>query len=93
MTKTTCYKCGEHENGRLEELYGHSICKYCIKVLALFKDETIRRHLDNFNPQNYKRFNSKTYKQEIENRLKFIEEDYINKRIKLMHVLDRLRQL
>lgn len=93
MNKKTCYKCGEHESNKLEDLYSYTICESCIKTLALFKDETIKRHLDNFDPKNYKRFNSKTYKQEIENRLKFIEEDYINKRIKLMHVLDRLEQL
>ena len=93
MTKETCYKCGEYESNRLEDLYGFTICESCIKTLALFKDKIIKRHLDNFDPENYKRFNSKTYKQEIENRLKFIEEDFINKKIKLMHVLDRLKQL
>lgn len=93
MRKETCYKCDEHESNRLEDLYGYTICESCIKSLALFKDETIKRHLDNFDPENYKRFNSKTYKKEIENRLTFIEEDYINKRIKLLHVLDRLEQL
>ena len=93
MMKEKCYRCGEHEIMFLENLYGYTICQSCIKTLALFKDQTIKKHLDNFDPQNYKRFKSKTYKEEIENRLEFVEENYINSKIKLLHVLDRLKHL
>jgi hypothetical protein len=93
MTTATCYKCGENESNRLEYLYGYTICESCIKDLALFKDKTIKRHLDNFDPENYKRFNSKSYKQEIKNRIEFLEQDSISKKIKLLHVLDRLEHL
>lgn len=93
MTKNTCYKCREYDSNQLENLFGYTICASCIKDLGLLKDNTIQRHLTNFNPENYKRFNSQTYRQEIENRIEFLEEDFINKKIKLLHVLDRLEHL
>jgi len=79
-----CFQCGEDGN----ELYGYIICDSCRSKLGLFSDETIEKHISIYDKPAKKR----TYEEEIKYRLDFIEKEYTKKRIKLLHILERLKQ-
>ncbi len=80
-----CFDCGE----KGADLYGHIVCDECKSSLGLFKDETIKKHIAKYAGSPSK----PSYEEEIQERLEFLGKDYIKKRIKLLHVLDRLKQL
>jgi hypothetical protein len=84
MSKS-CFNCGSQGS----DMYGFTICDPCKADLKLFSDETIKKHI-----ARYKKSSSgRTYEQEIQYRLDFVEKDYIKKKIKLLHILDRLEHL
>lgn len=90
--KQACYNC-ERNDVKLNELFGYSVCDQCEKELRLFQDKTIQQHLAKYSillKQDPKHI---TYEKEIQRRLDFIDKDYISKRIKLLHVLDRLQNM
>lgn len=80
-----CFNCAS--DGSL--LYGTPICNSCKSDLRLFTDDTIIRQ-----QREYKASDKyASYRDEISDRLKILELDYLKKRIKLLHVLERLDNL
>jgi len=63
-------------------MYGYNICDSCKSKLGLFTDETIRKHISAYKKSS--KYNS--YEEEINDRLILLENDYIKKRIKLLHI-------
>lgn len=81
--KTECEICGEvHPT---ETIYSYNICSKCESTLGLFSDKTIIKHIETGIYES-----KKAYIQEIDRRLKIMKQDYIKKRIKLLHISDRL---
>lgn len=72
-----CFNCGDPG----KHVHGYTICDSCLSKLKLFTDQTIQKHSVK---------NPEAYKKDIESRIAFIDKDYIKKRIKLLHILDRL---
>lgn len=94
MTKTQCYKCKAVLTEKSSiELFGYTVCKPCKKSLGLLQDQTIKRHLHNFDHTSSSKFDSKSYPEEIEQRLNYIEQYYISSKIKLLHIKERLEHL
>ena len=79
-----CVLCDEEG----KEFYGYTICDSCILGLRLFKDETIKKYRDSYDCKN-----GPAYESEIDYRLDYLEKDYIKKRIKLLHINDRLKHI
>jgi hypothetical protein len=77
MTKT-CYNCGK---ATAKELFNYPICDSCKSKLKLFTEATIKKYYDK-DPEGLAK--------EIQRRLDFIEIDYINKKIKLLSVKEKL---
>ena len=75
-----CFICG----GKGEGMYGFAVCDSCRPKLKLLSDKTIRRHYLK-NPEKFSR--------EIRRRLDYLEKDHIMKKIKLLHVQERLKRL
>jgi len=78
MTKI-CYNCGKETT---KELFNYPICDSCKSKLKLFTEQTIKKHYLK-NPEEFSK--------EIQRRLDFIEIDYINKKIRLLHVKEQLK--
>ena len=95
MTKKAkaCVLCEETDKDKLSELHGFSVCKGCESVLGLLKDETIKRHIETYDKAKKKSPNKATFEQEIRNRLEFLYKDYVKKKIKLLHIIERLEHL
>lgn len=79
-----CFQCGKEG----EKLFGYTICGTCKARLGLFTDETIRKHVSL-----YRSTKKHSYEEEIERRLVLMEKDYIKKRIKLLHIRERLKHV
>ena len=77
MTKP-CYNCGK---ATAKELYNYPICDSCKSKLKLFTEATVKKYYDK-DPEGFSK--------EIQRRLDFIEIDYINKKIKLLSVKEKL---
>ena len=88
-----CFRCGELNKEQLIGIYGYVICKKCKKRLSLFKDATIRKYCLKNQKELEKDPSAKSFREDINYRLDFIEKDYISKKIKLMHILDRLEHI
>ncbi len=80
----SCILCGEDGT----DLYGYIICDTCKKKLKLIKDETIKKHRAMYDLKK-----DHSYHDEIENRLDLLEKDHIQKKIKLLHIQDRLKHI
>ncbi len=80
----SCILCGEEGT----DLYGYTICDSCKKKLKLSKDETIKKHIALYDLKK-----DHSYQDEIKNRLVLIENDYIKKKIKLLHIQERLKHI
>ncbi len=92
MTKKNeeCYRCGGIHGSENMKLHGYTICTTCRSKLGLLTDKTIKRHLKSFEKAKAIDPNKLTYEEEIRRRVEYLEKDYISKRIKLFHVLERL---
>jgi len=77
MTKP-CYNCGK---STAKELFNYPICDSCKSKLKLLTEVTIKKHYSK-NPEEFSK--------EIQRRLDFIEKDYINKKIKLLYVKEKI---
>jgi len=73
-----CFQC--RKNGK--SLYGYMVCDSCKSKLRLFTDESIRRINE-----------SQDLAKEMNRRLEILDNDYIKKRIKILHILDRLKHI
>jgi hypothetical protein len=80
---TKCFQCGNSGT----DMYGYTICDACKSKLGLFSDETIEKHCQKYETDP----DTRSYEEEIKYRLKYIETDYIKKKIKLLHILSRLQ--
>jgi len=74
----TCYNCGKETE---KELFNYPICDSCKSKLKLLTEVTIKKHYFK-NPEEFSK--------EIQRRLDFIEKDYINKKIKLLNVKEKI---
>ena len=77
MTKT-CYNCGKTTT---KELYNYPVCDSCKSKLKLPSVATINKHYSE---------NKEEFSKEIQRRLDVIEKDYINKKIKLLYVKEKI---
>ncbi|MCO4782123.1 MAG: hypothetical protein KC646_07320 [Candidatus Cloacimonetes bacterium] len=73
-----CYKC-ENLGKKLFEFY---ICDACKKSLRLHQDETITKNAQNLCKEEPKQ----AYLLDIKKRILKLDEDYISKKIKLLHI-------
>ena len=89
----TCFKCNGENGDDTEVLYGYTICSTCKSNLGLFLDETIKRHIAKREIKRQKDPGLMSYEEDIRYRLDFIEKDYISKKIKLLHCLERLEYI
>jgi hypothetical protein len=83
-TSKLCFQCGKQG----ADMYGYTICDSCKSKLGLFTDETIKKHITLYNFSK-----NQSYENEILDRLSFIDKDYIKKKIKLLHILERLKNI
>lgn len=82
----SCFNCGNE--GAL--FHGYRVCDACISKLRLFNDATIERQQKEYNnDQRKKHF----YGEEIDRRLEVLEKDCIKKKLKLLHVKERLKHI
>lgn len=81
-----CFNCGTETGNQRYEI---TICAACEQDLRLFTDETIARQNAEYKPSE----KYAAYTDEIADRLVFLEKDYLKKKIKLLHVLERLEFL
>lgn len=94
MENLQCYKCDQSlESNETIKLFGFTICKSCKKDLGLLQDKTIEKHFKNFDASYNSKFDSKSYAEEIDHRLNYIEKYYISSKIKLLHIKERLEHL
>ena len=77
----------------LIDLYGYTVCPACKIKLGLFQDKTIQRHNSTFAKAKENNPGRPSYEEEVRNRLIHLDKDYISKRIKLLHIQDRLQHL
>ncbi len=89
----SCFRCGETEKASLNDMYNYVVCNACVTKLGLYHDETIKKHMASF--QRAKDMNPEklSYEEEVNHRLIAMEKDYISKRIKLLHIRERLKNL
>ena len=81
--KNLCFQCGRQG----KDFCGFIICDSCKSRLGLFTDETIKKHISLYKAK------GRSYEAEIARRLDFIDRDYIKKRIKLLYIQGRLKEL
>ncbi|MCH7817490.1 MAG: hypothetical protein IIC60_13085 [Proteobacteria bacterium] len=61
--------------------------------MGLLKDHTIRKHIASFAKKQLVVPENPSYEQEVDYRLKFMEETYIKQRLKLLHIQARLNKI
>jgi hypothetical protein len=80
----SCFQCGE----KGENMYGYIICDSCKSKLGLFTDETIKKYISLF-----KKTKKHSYEKEVQNKLDLLENIYIKKKIKLLSIQERFKQI
>jgi len=81
-----CFNCGCNVDS---QIFGIPICNSCESELRLFTDNTIiRQKIEYKGTDKYV-----SYQDEISDRLILLEKDYLKKRIKLLHILERIDNL
>jgi len=83
-TDMVCFNCGQP--GKL--FFAYPICDSCKANLGLFTDKTIKKHLQKYAMDGEKQH---SYAEEITSRMTLLDKDYIKKKIKLLHIMDRLQ--
>lgn len=78
-----CFNCTSDTNFKKYEI---PICHSCESGLKLFTDDTIIRQKKEYKASE----NYSSYQDEISHRIILLERDYLKKRIKLLHILERL---
>ena len=72
----------------MSNLYGYYFCDRCQSKLGLHSDKTILKNADS-----YDQSKPISYEDEVIRRLQFMEKDFVKKRVKLLHILERLGEL
>ncbi len=88
-----CQLCNKGSLSSTSDYYGYRLCDDCVSSLGLHKDATIQKNIAVYEKKRQAVPENPTYRQDVEYRLKFIEEDYKRKRIKLLHILDGIGRL
>lgn len=88
-----CFRCEETEKSSLLDLYGYTVCKACESKLGLYQDPTIKKHVSSFEIARQFSPEKPTYAEEVDIRLRAMERDYIGKRLKLLHIQARLKDM
>ncbi len=86
MIKKSCFQCGAKEENK--NLHGYPVCQTCKSKLKLFTDEKIGEFITE-----YKKNKKHSLEAEMKQRLDILEKDYIRKKIKLLHVLARIKKI
>ncbi|MCA9385863.1 hypothetical protein KC717_04405 [Candidatus Dojkabacteria bacterium] len=81
---TLCVLCDNKNICR--HLFDFNVCDDCIAGLRLFTEDTVVRLSKEFTPTQ----ESKDYKEEIERRLKILDQEYIKKKIKLEDIRSKI---
>ncbi|MDP6731592.1 MAG: hypothetical protein QF877_02340, partial [Gammaproteobacteria bacterium] len=87
-----CYICSIGADG-VQNLYGYDVCHSCKSKLGLLKDNTLRKHILSYEKVRETVPENPTYKEEVDYRLNYMEENYIRQRIKLLHIQERLKEI
>ena len=94
MALNECFKCHERDPEFLIKLYGYTVCKLCKSGLGLLQDKTIKKHQNNSERKALlSDVDVPLFHEEVQMRLNKMDRDYIGKRIKLLHILDRLDKI
>lgn len=86
MNQNECCQC--EARGRLSNLYGYYFCDGCLSKLGLHSDKTILQNADK-----YEQSKTIVYHDEVIRRLQLMERDFAKKKVKLLHILERLSEL
>lgn len=78
-----CFNCGLNTD---IQKFGIAICSICEAELRLFTDDTIIRQNKEYKSSD----KYASYLEEVSDRLILLEKDYLKKRIKLFHILERI---
>ena len=87
--KASCFKCAEPMKTE-NTLLGYPICQTCERRLVLMQDKTVLKHKNIFDAARKLDDNLPSYLENVEEALQQLERDYIRKRIKLLHIKERL---
>jgi hypothetical protein len=82
-----------NSKNEVELLFDYPVCGKCKKRMGLFQDATIKKYYLEFEQGLKDGTKDISFEGEMKRRLDYIEKDYIKKKIKLLHVLDRLGQI
>ena len=88
-----CFSCGTTNQSQIKNLYGYDVCDSCEQTLNLYKDHTIRKHIASYDKKCEAVPEGSTYAQEVDYRIEAMEEVYIRRRLKLLHIQARLKEL
>ena len=88
-----CFKCDGTYDSEIIILYGYNVCEQCKSKMGLHQDKTLRKYVADFQKAREIDANEPSFEDEMKRRLNVIEKDYISKKIKLLHVLDRLNHI
>ena len=86
MKQKSCCQCEAHD--QIANLYGYYFCDRCQSKLGLHSDKTILK-----NAALYDQSKPISYEDEVVNRLQFMEQDFVKRKVKLLHILERLSEL
>ena len=88
-----CFSCGSANQSQIKNLYGYDICDSCEPTLGLYKDHTIRKHIASYEKKREAVPEGPTYAQQVYYRVEAMEEVYIRRRLKLLHIQAQLKEL
>lgn len=88
---SSCFSCGSTIQSQIKTLCGYDVCSSCEPTLGLYKDDTIRKHIASYEKKREGVPENPTYVQEVDYRLGAMEKTYILKRLKLLHIQNRLK--
>lgn len=90
---STCAHCNEGFNTKLDKLYGFALCENCRSGLNLMTDKTIEKHIESYAKAKEQNNSLPSYSEEVEAKLKLLEKAYVSRKIKLLHIGERLKHL
>lgn len=82
----TCFNC-QGSKQTVSVFFGYPVCDKCKRGLGLYKDETIKRHRDQYKGK------EESFNQEVKKKLDDLKRTTIRKSIKLMHIQKKLLEL
>lgn len=77
--KSACFNCKKRTDNLV---YGFSVCQECESRLGLMSEETVGKHMQN----------KSDFLKEARSKMEILEKDYARKKIKLLHILDKLKE-